>query len=261
MERFRPIVTGMCAIAVVAVLTTPAFAGKTVLEDEEMDEVTAAGQPKITQARTTEGTAEAVNFQVNVFAAHIGGQEELTALTLNNIFGENQVANAVNIQSGADNEGSQANNIVQSWGSAKAHASVLAPGAPGGAAACGAAGIIAKCTANGGDASDPKIGILWEFADEIAGASNENGPAFATNVVVNVFAGTFDEFAQSGLTALTVNNIVGFNQVANGLNISAGGVNGTTIEGAGVGSATGQNNTIEQWRGAPKGWNQAPTFF
>ena len=130
MERFRPIMAGMCAIAVVALLTTPTFAGKTALEDEEMDQVTAAGQPKITQARTTEGTAEAVNFQVNVFAAHIGGQEELTALTLNNIFGENQVANAVNIQSGSDNEGTQANNIVQSWGSAKAHASVLAPGAP-----------------------------------------------------------------------------------------------------------------------------------
>ena len=28
MERFRPLVTGMCAIAVIAVLTTPTFAGK-----------------------------------------------------------------------------------------------------------------------------------------------------------------------------------------------------------------------------------------
>ena len=278
MKRFQTLMTGVSAIALVAAFATPTFAAKTVIEEEELDEVTAAGQPKIAQAHVgggniqpwtqdsaesvmVEGDATAINFQISVFASHIGGQEELTALTLNNIFGENQVANAVNIQAGADNEGVQTNNIVQSWGSAKAHASVLAPGAPGGAAACGAAGIIAKCTANGGDASDPKIGILWEFADEIADASSGNGPAFATNVVVTVVAGSFDEFAQSGLTALTVNNIIGFNQVANGLNISAGGVTGTTIEGAAVGSATGQHNTIEQWRGSPKGWSDAPTFF
>ena len=261
MKRFHALMTGISAIALVAAFATPTLAGKTVLQDEEMDEVTAAGQPKISQAYTESGEARATNFQVNVFAVHIGGQEGLTALTLNNIFGENQVANAVNIQAGADNEGVQTNNIVQSWGSARAHGSVLAPGAPGGAAVCGAAGLIAKCNANGGDASDPKIGILWEFADEIAEASSQNGPAFATNVVVNVVAGSFDEFAQSGLTALTVNNIIGFNQVANGLNISAGGVSGTTIEGASVGTATGQNNTIEQWRGSPKGWSDAPTFF
>ena len=261
MKRFRALMTGISAIALVAAFTPQTFAAKTVLQDEEMDEVTAAGQPKITQARSTSGKAVGVNFQVNVFATHIGGQENLTALTLNNIFGENQIANAVNIQAGSDNEGSQTNNIVQSWGSARASEVVLAPGAPGGAATCGAAGLIAKCNANGGDASDPKIGILWEFADEISSVSSLNGPAFATNVVVNVVAVSFDEFAQSGLTALTVNNIIGFNQVANGLNISGGGVSGTSIEGAGVGSATGQNNTIEQWRGAPKGWNAAPTFF
>ena len=65
-----------------------------MLQDEEMDEVTAAGAAENLQARTESGTAKATNFQVNVFAAHIGGQEGLTALTLNNIFGENQVANA-----------------------------------------------------------------------------------------------------------------------------------------------------------------------
>ena len=218
--------------------------------------------PKIAQAHTVEGSAAAVNFQVNVFAAHIGGQENLTALTLNNIFGENQVANNVNIQSGDLNGGSQSNNAVQSWGSSKAWSSEATPGAPGGPAACATAGIIAKCNAQGGDASEGKIALLWEFADEIADASSVLDDALAVNVVVTIVAGTFDEFAQSGLTALTVNNIFGFNQVANGLNISAGSVDtaGGNIAG-GAGSGTSQANVSEQWRGSPKGWNAAPTFF
>ena len=263
MKRFQTLISGISAMALVAAFAAPSFAAKTVIEDEELDEVTAAGQPKIAQAHTVEGSAAAVNFQVNVFAAHIGGQENLTALTLNNIFGENQVATNVNIQSGSNNSGTQTNNAMQSWGSSKAWNSTEVAGAPGGAAVCAAAGIIAKCNAEGGDASEGKIALLWEFADEIADASSVNDDALAVNVVVTIVAGTFDEFAQSGLTALTVNNVFGFNQVANGLNISAGDVDtvGGNIGGAAVGSGTNQNNTSEQWRGSPKGWNAAPTFF
>ena len=261
MKRFQTLLTGLSAMALVAAFAAPSLAAKTVIEDEEMDEVTAAGQPKIAQPSTVVGTAVSLNFQINVFAAHLGGQEELTALTLNNIFGENQVANGVNIQSGGTGSGLQTNNATQSWGSSKAHDYVEVAGAPGGNAACFAVGIIGKCNANGGDASEGKIGLLWEFADEIADAESLQGDAYANNTVVTIIAGSFDEFAQSGLTALTVNNIFGFNQVANGLNISAGDVNGTNLGGAGVGTATSQANTSEQWRGTPKGWTDAPTFF
>ena len=263
MKRFQALISGLSAMALVVAFATPTLAAKTVIEDEELDEVTAAGQPKIAQASSVKGTAAAINFQVNVFAAHIGGQENLTALTLNNIFGENQVANNVNIQAGDLNAGSQTNNALQSWGSGKAWSSATADGAAGGEANCTAFGLIAKCNANGGDASDPKIALLWEFADEIADAQSVFGDAISTNVVVTIIAGTFDEFAQTGVTALTVNNIFGFNQVANGLNISGGAVNtlGGEVQGALAGSSTNQNNTSEQWRGAPKNWNLAPTFF
>ena len=261
MKQLQSVLTGVSALALVLAFASPTLAAKTVISDKELDEVTAAGQPKIAQAATEVGSATSTNFQVSVFATHIGGQENLTALTLNNIFGENQVGNGVNIQAGADNAGLQTNTLIQSWGSVKAHDYVQVDGAPGGDASCGALGIIAKCNAQGGDASEGKIGILWEAADEISGARTGIGDATATNTVVTIVAGSFDEFAQSGLTALTVNNIIGFNQVANGLNISAGGVNGTTLEGAGVGSGTSQSNTIEQWRGTPKGWTDAPTFF
>ena len=261
MKMFTNFVSAISAMALVAAFATPTFAAKTVIEDEELDEVTAAGQPKIAQAHSGVGTATAVNFQVNVFAAHIGGQEELTALTLNNIFGENQVANGVNIQAGGNNSGAQQNNQTQSWGSAKAHDSSTVAGAPGGPAACSALGIIAKCNAAGGNASEGKVALLWEFADEIADASTDDGPATAANVVITVVAGTFDELAQKSLTALTVNNVFGFNQVANGLNISGGGLTGTDVAGAATGTSTGQANTSVQYRGAPVGWSEAPTFF
>ena len=263
MKRFQSIITGISAIALVAVFAAPTFAAKTVIADEELDEVTAAGQPKIAQARTHQGTAVAVNFQVNVFAAHIGGQTGLTALTVNNIFGENQIANGVNIQSGDDNVGTQNNTATQSWGSAKAWSSDIAEGGNGGnggeVGLC--LGIIAKCHAGDAAAAADKIALLWEFADEIADASvTHDGDAVAVNVVVTIVAGSFDEFAQDDLWALTGNTVFGFNQVANGLNISSGSIISGDID-AGVGSATSQANTTDQWRGSPKGWSDAPTFF
>ena len=75
MKRFQTLMTGISALALVSAFAAPTFAAKTVIEDEEMDEVTAAGQPKIAQAYAGSGDATSVNFQVNVFAAHIGGQE------------------------------------------------------------------------------------------------------------------------------------------------------------------------------------------
>jgi hypothetical protein len=262
MKRFQTLMTGLSALALVAAFASPTLAAKTVIEDEELDEVTAAGQPKIAQAETVVGTATAVNFQVNVFAAHIGGQTNLTALTLNNIFGENQIANGVNIQSGSsDNSGIQSNDASQSWGSAKAHDYVNQPGTPGGDVynICGF-GLIVKCHGDAAPGTPGKIALLWEFADEIADSTTVVGNANSANIVVTIVAGTFDEFAQDGLTALTVNNIFGFNQVANGTNISGGAVTGTGVS-AGGSVGTTQANTSDQWRGAPKGWTDAGTFF
>ena len=182
MKRFQTLLTGISAIALVAAFAAPTLAAKTVIGDEELDEVTAAGQPKIAQASTYKGTAKALNFQVSVFAAHIGGQTGLNALTLNNIFGENQIANGVNIQAGGTgatglNQGDQSNEAFQSWGSAKAHDYVAVKGEPGGAAVLKdkhgkgrCSGLIVKCNAVGGNASEGQIGLLWAFADEIADA-------------------------------------------------------------------------------------------
>ena len=68
-------------------------------------------------------------------------------------------------------------------------------------------------------------------------------------------------FGETTLNYAQVNGAA--NQVANGLNISSGTVNtaGGNIGGAFLGTGTNQNNTSEQWRGAVKNWNAAPTFF
>ena len=268
MKRFQSVVTGISAVALVAAFAAPTFAAKSVIEDEELDEVTAAGQPKIATTSTAVGTATSINFQVNVFAAHIGGQTGLSALTLNNIYGENQIANGVNIQSGEDNSGNQSNVANQSWGSAKAWNSVTVAGAAGGKGKCRAIGVIAKCAAANGAAAAGKIGLLWEFADEIAEAkSTEVGDARAANVVVTIVAGSFDTDAQSNISTLTVNNVFGFNQVANGTNISSGALSGRTDASAGsigaatTGTATGQANASSQYRGTPRGFTGAHTFF
>ena len=274
MKRYQMLLTGVSGLALIAAFATPTFAAKTVIEDEEMDEVTAAGEPKVAQAHTRRGTAYAKNKQLNVFATHLDGQKRLTSLTLNNVFGENQVANATNIQSGSTNSGDQENIITQSWGSGKAHKAVKVRGKRGGNGGNGgyvkkAHGLINKGVAgnggNGGNASQGVIGLLWEFGDEIADASSRFGDAKAKNEVYTIVAGAFHEDAQTNLTALTVNNVFGFNQVANGLNISSAAlVQGSDDAGGRIGSAattsTSQANDIAQFRGSPYKWWAAPTF-
>ena len=274
MNRFQVLVVGVGSIALAAAFVAPTFAKKTVILDEELDQVTAAGEPKVAQAYTVEGTAKAINKQLNVFATHIDGQRRLTALTLNNVFGENQIANGINIQSGNNNStpglgGGQDNEIIQSWGSAKAHEAAKVQGKRGGDGGAGgtvkeAHGLINKGVAgnggNGGNASQGVIGILWEFGDEIADARSDLGPAYAINEVHTIIAGAFHPDAQTNLTALIVNNVFGFNQVANGLNISSGAISSDGIQAATAGTSSNQSNKIHQFRGAPYKWWEAPTF-
>jgi len=54
----------------------------------------------------------------NVLNVQSSSQTNLRAMAVNNIVGENQIANAVNIQTGAlESDGEQINEITQSWGS------------------------------------------------------------------------------------------------------------------------------------------------
>ncbi|HBP86854.1 MAG TPA: hypothetical protein PKK23_10595 [Nitrospirales bacterium] len=255
MTRVHTLLTGMSTLALVAAFSTPGLAAKAVINDAELDQVTAAGQPKIAMAQAYDD-AYAENFQKYRIAGKIqqNSQEELRALTLNNVFGENQVANATNIQSadGTTDTSSQDNTVTQSWGAAKAMDYVKVAGERGGDVYVKSGkGLITQIQANGGDAAAGKIGFLWAFADEIADARSEHGYADAYNDVKTDIAGVIETDSQKNLNALTVNNVFGLNQVANALNIVSGAVTVPDLAAGGAASGTQQSNTVNQFRGTP----------
>ena len=295
MSRARTLLTGMSTLALVVAFSSPGFAAKSVIADEEMDQVTAAGEPKIamvSKSRATRGDVYAKNEQLNWFSGVLkeDSQDNIKAITLNNIFGENQTATAVNINT--NDGGTQKNEINQSWGSAKA-----VPGKKvDGVASSGdnnskvkqaqfnaqlAANLAEKNVAveaenenfqrNDADvdqiqnhaAAQGVLSAMWMFADEIATVDNSEGEnVYATNYVDTSITGVLEGNSQSNLNALTVNNIFGLNQTATALNIASGGVAFDPLDVA-MGTATGlndQHNTINQYRGAPIGWTDAPVF-
>lgn len=249
---------GLASLALIAAFATPSLAAKTVIFDEELDNVTAAGEPKIAMAHG-DSSAFAENFQ----DYHIDGtlksesQNLLKALTLNNVFGENQVANATNVIAGSSSTASgQANAITQSWGAAKAWdaRTVAGVAAPGGDLNVIQTGRINKQNGNAGNAAAApgQIKLLWMFADEIADAKSD-GTAVARNDIATAISGTVETMSQQSLTALTVNNVFGLNQVANGTNIASGGVgcDCALIDPSGGNNNVAQSNTINQYRGTP----------
>lgn len=259
MSRARTLLTGMSTLVLVAAFSSPSLAAKAVINDEELDQVTAAGQPKIAMA-TAYDDADAYNEQEYKIGGKIQSrsQQSLRALTLNNVFGENQVASATNIQvaDGTTDSSNQKNEVVQSWGASKAmdYVKVKGVAAPGGNAVVkGKKGLINQNQAHGGNAAAAagKIGFLWAFADEIADARSSDGDADAYNDVDVKIAGVIESHSQTNLNALTVNNVFGLNQVANALNIVAGGASGTGLTAGTGNSGTQQTNVIEQYRGTP----------
>lgn len=294
MSNIHRLLTGIGTLALVAAFSTTGFAAKAVIDDEELDQVTAAGQPKIVLADgKAKGDVYAKNdqeFQVNgVLKSQ--SQNELKAITLNNIFGENQVANGVNIQAatGMAEGSAQSNDILQSWGSAQASAGKKVDGVASSGdnnsriaqanaqAQAQTAGekliAVDQAQANAQDAevrqtqnhaaAQGVLSVLWSFADEIAMAKGYAGEDLkAKNKVETHITGVIEGGAQSNLSALTVNNVFGMNQVANALNVASGniGFNPLDIAASGSTSAASQANNISQYRGAPAGWNSAPVF-
>lgn len=256
MTSVRTLLTGMSTLALVAAFSSPSLAAKAIINDEELDQVTAAGQPKVAMAQAYD-YAEAENEQKYKIAGEVKSfsQTELRALTLNNIFGENQVANATNIQSadGTTDASSQTNDVTQSWGASKAMDSVTVAGQPGGNVVVKAPkkSLITNINATGGNAAAGKIGFLWAFADEIADARSENSYAEAENEIKTNIAGVIETDSQRSLNALTVNNVFGLNQVANALNIVSGAVTVPDLAAGAATSGTQQSNTVNQYRGTP----------
>lgn len=289
----------LAAVAILLYFAAPSFAKK-ALDEGDLDRITAAGEPTIIQVSgveidNTTGTSS-VEFEVSYIDASTdslvvegatnstpGGQQDLRALVLNNIAGENLVANAVNVSASAQsNNGNQSNQITQSWGSVKItdvvtvteSVSVEGEDSDGGDVEINSGGCIGICapkivTTGDGETSPGSTALaaiaypVWMAADvivhiedvEIDSAGEVEFEVFVLkNATTSMVVGAG---AQSSLAALVVNNVAGKNLIANAINIQGGnitlgdGVVGHFIGQAGQGNTGGQSNTISQFRGTP----------
>ena len=237
-----------------ALVALPAMAAPKALSETELDAVTAAGQPTVliggnvgTNGSEATGIVTVNGTSSGTLTIGTGGQNDLRALVLNNISGENQVATAINVTSvNASSNQAQTNTILQSWGATLDLA--VRAGSASSAVFTGTKCILATCASATAAASLR----LSAYGDEIV---------LGTTIVWNPYK-QFDLTiaGQAGLAALAVNNVIGLNNVATAMNIMGGGVNitggaGSTLGllpvGVGGVTASGQTNTISQYRGTP----------
>ncbi len=271
---------GTLLLALVAVLfwVVPSFAGKVALTEDELDQLTAAGQPTVIQASAATNVVTLTDAMSAQLAIGAFGQTSLKALTVNNIVGENEVSTQGNVisENGAPSAGSQSNSINQSWGSVLdvGYLPVSSQGGGNGVANSVTKCVFGPCT-QGGNSAKTSDKRLTKYADVII-----NAIASTSNVVtvteipqfeLNIGGGSGCDTTgacttpggQSGLAALIVNNVVGRNLVANAVNIAAGAVDATTGIGAGGGfgfsASAAQSNIIKQYRGTPLGYTNRPT--
>jgi hypothetical protein len=275
------------------------------LDEGDLDRITAAGEPTIIQVSGVEiESSGEVDFEISYEDASSdslviegatdstpGSQENLRALIVNNVAGENLVANALNILSTSQGElGNQSNQITQSWGSVKitdvvtvtesisvegedAEGTIEGAGSRGGLCVgiCAPKNATANASTSSGTTALAAIAYpVWMAADVIIHVedvsidnSNSTTPA-DVDFGISVVKGSLTSMvvgagAQSSLAALVVNNVAGKNLVANAINIGAGNVALTppsqpgipAIGTAGSLSATAQSNSISQFRGTP----------
>jgi len=266
-------------VALVAVfLAAPSAMAKKALSEDELDLITAAGQPKIIQTGT--GTITFTDSPVYTMSLSTSSQSTLTALALNNVAGEVQIANAINIATVSFGSGPvQANSITQSWGATKDWTSASVAGASAIATVVATATITATntCTKcgiqkvttgnititvnNSATASSGVIKVLTKYADDIVETNSGDITVYQNGLATL----SLDQGSQTALSALVVNNIVGLSQVANGVNVIAASVglnpsipNLAFSQAGNITNALSQTNNIIQYRGTPYSRPAAP---
>jgi len=267
------------ALGCVFLLSSPVLALEQ-LEEEDMDRISAAGDPTVIDVKSGEGEAIAAysddtsyELQFNVPRA----QDGIRALTLMNVVGEAQILTNLNVLSAGAGVGGtdQRNYSAQSWGSTlpdpdtvktvKAEAYAPACSSLYGITCSGGPGLV------GGDA--PKVvvsstAVDTKISDSAASASADvivRAESKKDKAVVAVdnsghYKLAFNhEQAQKDLTTLFQANIVGRAQVALNLNIASGGLglvpgDQTSFAspiGGDVSGTIKQTNTGIQFRGTP----------
>jgi hypothetical protein len=280
------------ALFAVMVWVLPVQAAKQELVDEEMDKITAAGDPTVVISE--DGSATYTDESIFNLALPEGAQQGLRALTVQNVVGEVQLLVNLNVLSVlGDSAGTDQRNFsMQSWGStaplSKEKVDGVSASAPGGDAIVKDSGVVNggdgpsfhkaicndPCTGNGGDANlnagngaaavapgQIQIGIgsadVIVKADDAAVVTNE--PTF--NLAM-------EKGAQQDMGALFIANIVGRAQTAFNINIAAAKLSlfpssdGTQPFADPMASNSGvikQVNSGIQFRGTPIGVGGATT--
>jgi len=278
MRTLKHLVILSLVVLVAVFLAAPSAMAKKALSEDELDLITAAGQPKIIQTGT--GTITFTDSPVYTLSLGTNAQTQLSALTVNNIAGEVQLANGINIATIAFGNGPiQGNTITQSWGATKDWTSASVAGASAIVSVVATASIVATntCTKCGiqrvqtgnntitvnatATASQGILKILTKYADDIV----ETGSGDITVYQNGLATLSLDSTSQTTLSALVVNNIVGLSQIANGINVLAASVGlnpglpaAQFTQSTGLSSALGQTNNIIQYRGTPYSRPAAP---
>ncbi len=261
------IMTFLLALSAVLFWVVPSFAGKTVLSEDELDQLTAAGQPTVIQASGTTNTITLSDTNRAQLVLGADFQAGLKALTVNNTVGENEVSSQGNVMASnsTNSQSSQTNTINQSWGSVLDVGYLSQNVAKGGSGVfSGPKCVFGPCSTNGTGASNTPA-RLSKYADVIIEALATTGPNTINvqetpNYELDIGGGSSTAAtpvgAQDSLAALIVNNVAGRNLVANAVNISASTVDLTLAPSisANGGGGTNQTNVIRQYRGSPYGF-------
>ncbi len=254
---------GSLAVFLVALVwVLPAFAAKALLSDRDLDGITAAGDPAVLIAESSNGGATITNNDSAAFALNIptDAQKGLRALTVANVVGEVQLLVNLNVMSAqTDVAGTDQRNFsVQSWGSTMPNLKATVDGVPG----IDQSDCNNKCQANGNIgvvAAPGQIQIASASGDLIMSATGHDG-ATVENNQSPAFALGLEPNAQVDLAALFIANIVGRAQTAYNINIAAATLN--LIPDPGVSFTTPfqnatavikQVNSGVQFRGTPIG--------
>ena len=275
----RRLFQNLAVLGCVLLLTSPVLALE-ALEEEDMDRISASGDPVVidVQAGGEGNQATAAYLDDSSYKLRFNqpdAQKGIRALTLLNIIGEAQVLQNLNLLSAAQNVSGtdQKNFSAQSWGSTLPDPdTVKTVKAEAAAPACLAIAIVG-CSGGPalffgggtkiGDASTAVSTKISEAAsasaDVIVRAKSEDGPAIAAVNNAAQYELAFDvSEAQRDLATLFFANVVGRAQMALNLNLAAGAVG--LVPGSSdtfaepIGGNTGiirQSNTGIQFRGTP----------
>lgn len=263
-------------VGAVAFLVSPGFALQ-VLEDDQLDNISASGDPVVLESEGAEGSSVAY-VDSSVFELDFSvprAQDGLRALTIQNVVGELQLMTNLNVLSANGNVAGtdQRNFSAQSWGSTLPdpdtvkYVSATAEASPcqgvgncsgGGSKLLG--GDAPKVIAGDAEAVVAISPAASASADVIVRSESSEGKSEAAISNNAQFKLKFSESeAQKDLSALFFSNVVGRAQMALNLNIASGGLGlipGSSDSFANpiTGDTTGvvkQVNTGIQFRGTP----------